>query len=328
MHPLEAIDGLDVRADEPLSAYARFGIGGPADLFVSTADPQALTAAIAALDEAGTAWMVLGGGSNIIAADSGFRGAILRFVGDRITVADDQVEAQTGAPLQSLVDATIEAGLAGLHTLERIPGWVGGAVYGNAGAYGHQIDELLVEATYLEDGEIRTADNAGCEFAYRESVFKRSKRRILLACRLRMPFGDPVELRAEAQGIRTVRDEKFPPSMRCAGSIFKNLYLAELPAEAQAMVPERAVRAGKVASAFFLEAAGAKGMRRGGVRIAEYHANLIYNDGAGSAADLFALISELKMRVRERFGIELEEEVQYVGDVEGRAEPVQARVLS
>jgi UDP-N-acetylmuramate dehydrogenase len=101
--------------------------------------------------------------------------------------------------------------------------------------------------------------------------------------------------------------------MRCAGSVFKNLILAELPEEAAAAVPAKVVIEGKVPSAWFLEQVGAKGMRRGDIQIAAYHANLIYNDGAGRAADLVALIAELKERVRERFGLELEEEVQYVG---------------
>ena len=100
--------------------------------------------------------------------------------------------------------------------------------------------------------------------------------------------------------------------MRCAGSIFKNLYLRTLPEEAAAIVPRRAVRAGKVASAFFLEQVGAKGMRSGGIEIAPYHANLLYNIGGGTAAQIRELVVELKSRVRARFGFEVEEEVQYV----------------
>jgi UDP-N-acetylmuramate dehydrogenase len=102
--------------------------------------------------------------------------------------------------------------------------------------------------------------------------------------------------------------------MRCAGSIFKNLHVKNLPAEAAAEVPPEAIRDGKVASAYFLERVGAKGIRRGGIEIASYHANLIYNTGDGTADDLRGLIVELKNRVRERFGFEVEEEVQYVGE--------------
>ena len=101
--------------------------------------------------------------------------------------------------------------------------------------------------------------------------------------------------------------------MKCAGSIFKNLLLIDLPASVAAEIPGKVIREGKVPSAWFLEQAGAKGMRRGDIQIADYHANLIYNDGAGTAADLVAVIGETKSRVFERFGFELEEEVQYVG---------------
>jgi UDP-N-acetylmuramate dehydrogenase len=101
--------------------------------------------------------------------------------------------------------------------------------------------------------------------------------------------------------------------MKCAGSIFKNFLFAELPAHAQAIVPPNVVREGKVPSAWFLERAGAKGLRIGDIQVADYHANLIYNDGAGTAHDLVAVIQLLKTKVRDRFDVELEEEVQYVG---------------
>jgi UDP-N-acetylmuramate dehydrogenase len=101
--------------------------------------------------------------------------------------------------------------------------------------------------------------------------------------------------------------------MKCAGSIFKNLMLAALPESVRAQTPDRVIREGKVPSAYFLEQAGAKGMSRGGIRVADYHANLIYNADGGTSAELRGIIGELKARVRDRFGIELEEEVQYVG---------------
>ena len=267
---------------------------------------------IGACRDAGFPVYVLGEGSNVIVSDEGFRGLILRFSGERIAIDGDQVEVETGATLQSLVIATIEAGLAGLHTLERIPGLVGGAVYGNAGAYGRQIDEIHVETRYFDGVEFQTRTD--CEFDYRESVFKRHKDWIILSTRLHMERADANGLRAEAKRIREIRDEKFPPTMRCAGSIFKNFFLNDLPENAAGLIPKAAVRGGKVASAYFLERVGAKGMREGGIEIASYHANLIYNAGCGTAAELRKLILELKRRVREEFGFEVEEEVQYVGE--------------
>ena len=120
-------------------------------------------------------------------------------------------------------------------------------------------------------------------------------------------------MREKADSILATRNQKYPPEMKCAGSIFKNLILAELPPEARAMVPSEIVKGGKVPSAWFLEQAGAKGMAVGGVRVTDYHSNTLYNAGGGTAADFSALARELKRRVRERSGVVLEEEVQYIG---------------
>ncbi len=310
---LRQIRGLDLERDVPLRGYNRFGLGGAADLFAETADADALAAAVRACRELGYPFYLLGDGSNLIVADAGFRGLALRYTADRIELRRDEVCAEVGAPLQALVDFTIDRGLSGLHTLERIPGWVGGAVYGNAGAYGHQMDESVVGVRYFDGEAIRETDGAGCRFEYRESVFKKRKDWIILSCRLALPGGDREAMRREAARIREVRDKKFPPTMRCAGSIFKNLYLNDLPPEARAAVPPEAVKGGKVASALFLERVGAKGMREGGIEIAPYHANVIYNAGGGTASELRRLILELKRRVREQFGFNVEEEVQYVG---------------
>jgi UDP-N-acetylmuramate dehydrogenase len=211
------------------------------------------------------------------------------------------------------VDRTIELGLSGMHTMTRIPGWVGAAVYGNAGAYGHSIHEFVREVIYLDRGRIGTLDNAGCQFTYRESVFKRNKNWIILGVELELPEGDPLALRTEAEKIRAIRDAKYPPDMRCAGSIFKNRLYAELPPQAAAAVPETVIREGKVPSAWFLEQTGVKGLRRGAIQVAHYHANLVYNDGGGTSSDLRWVIAELKRRVQDRFGLVLEEEVQYIG---------------
>ena len=260
---------------------------------------------------------LIGGGTNLVADDRGFPGVVLRYTAKTIEIDGPLVRVAAGAVLQDLVDSTIAAGLEGLHTMTGIPGWVGGAVYGNAGAYGHSIHEFVESVRYIdgsEDGSaVREIGNAACEFHYRESVFKRNKDWIVLEASLRLPAGDPAALRSTAEGILKIRNEKYPPTMRCAGSIFKNLILAELPESVRAQVPERVIREGKVPSAYFLELAGAKGMVLGGVRVADYHANLIYNSGNGTAQEVRELIETLKRRVKDRCGLLLEEEVQYLG---------------
>jgi len=160
---------------------------------------------------------------------------------------------------------------------------------------------------------VREISNAGCEFRYRESIFKRHKDWIVLEATLRLPAGDPAALQNTAEGILKVRNEKYPPAMRCAGSIFKNLILGELPDSVRAQVPERVIREGKVPSAYFLELVGAKGMVLGGVQVADYHANLIYNSGGGTSQQVRELIATLKRRVEDQCGLLLEEEVQYLG---------------
>ena len=310
---LAEIPNLTVFTDAPLSRYTRFGIGGPADLYAETGNVEAFVAALAAARASGIPTMVIGGGTNLVVSDGGFRGTVLRYRGDRLMAAGGLVTAEAGAVLQDLVDFAIERGLEGLETLAGIPGSVGAAVYGNAGAYGHSLSERVVNVHFHDGRETRVFTNEACQFQYRESIFKRHKDWTIFSTELLLEPADATRLRETAADILKVRNEKFPVTMKCAGSIFKNLLLAELPASAAAEVPASAVREGKVPAAWFLEQVGAKGLRRGDIHVANYHANLLYNAGAGTAADLRALIEDLKARVRARFGLELEEEVQYVG---------------
>ena len=313
VHRLAAIPSLQVSTCVPLSRYTRFGIGGPADVFAETREVEAFIAAIEIARTSGLDFEVIGGGTNLIVADEGYRGVVLRFIADRLMSAGRHIVSDAGVVLQDLVDFAIGRGLKGLETLSGIPGWVGAAVYGNAGAYGHSISERVHKVRFLDGGAVRVFDNQQCEFQYRESIFKDHKEWIIFSTELILDPADSAALRQRADEILKVRNEKFPPTMKCAGSIFKNFLLANLPATVAAQVPPTAIREGKVPAAYFLEQAGAKGMQQGDIRVATYHANLIYNTGPGSARDLRHLIAELKTRVRDRFGIEVEEEVQYVG---------------
>jgi UDP-N-acetylmuramate dehydrogenase len=310
---LAEIPNLTILPGASLSQYTRFGIGGPADLYAETTSVPAFIAALRTARSSGMPTTVIGGGTNLIVSDAGYRGIVLRYRGEELRASGECVTAEAGAVLQSLVDFAIEHGLKGLETLTGIPGSVGAAVYGNAGAYGHSISERVIAVRFFDGDGARSLDRAACEFAYRESIFKKHKDWIIFSADLRLERADASELRRIGNDILKVRNEKFPVTMKCAGSIFKNLLWHDLPAAAAAEVPSSAVREGKVPAAWFLEQVGAKGTERGQIRVATYHANLIYNAGDGTAADLCALIKDLKERVRRRFGIELEEEVQYVG---------------
>lgn len=310
---LTAIPNLTVSVDVPLARHTRFGVGGPADLYAESDTEVSFLEALRAGEASGIPVMVVGGGTNLIVSDRGYRGLVLRYRGDALLAEGNRVTAGAGAELQRLVDFTIDRGLKGLETLAGIPGWTGAAIYGNAGAYGHSISERIACVRFFDGRQVRAFSNAECEFAYRESIFKRHKAWIIFAGELELEPADREELRRIADGIVKVRNEKFPVTMQCAGSIFKNLLLRNLPPAVAALVPAETVREGKVPAAWFLEQVGAKGAHRGEIHVAAYHANLIYNAGGGTAADLCALIQDLKARVRNRFGFDLEEEVQYVG---------------
>jgi UDP-N-acetylmuramate dehydrogenase len=310
---LSHLTNITLRRDVPLSKYTRFGIGGPADFFIETADPVSFAKALAIVRASGLDSVVIGGGTNLIVADEGFRGVCLKLTSDRISADAKQVDVECGATLQTLVDFTVDRGLKGLETMTGIPGSVGAAVYGNAGAYGHSIQERVRRVHFLDGESVRQFNNAECHFHYRESIFKSNKQWIILSATLEMETGDPAALRETADRILTTRNRKYPPTMRCAGSIFKNFLLKDLPPAVVAGIPATVIIEGKVPSAWFLEQVGAKGMKQGGIEVADYHANLIYNAGGGTARDLILIVNELKNRVRERWGIPLEEEVQYVG---------------
>lgn len=313
VNTLAAIPELKVIEDAPLAAYTRFGIGGPAALLCDTASEAAFVSALRLVEDLALPHLVIGGGTNLIVSDTGFDGAVLRYTGASIERDGLLLHVEAGAVLQDIVDSSIGLGLKGLQTMTGIPGYLGGAVYGNAGAYGRSIQELIEEVRFTDGNRVSSFTNQQCQFQYRESIFKDCKDWIILSSTLRFQQGDVGELNKIAGEIRTIRDAKYPPTMRCAGSIFKNLLWAELPSSVRDVVPANVVREGKVPSAWFLEQIGAKGIRRGDIQVAAYHANLIYNDGAGTAADLVAIISELKQRVFDHFGFQLEEEVQYVG---------------
>lgn len=294
--------------DVPLSGYTRFGLGGPAKVLADVTTPAELAAMLATPGP----HMLIGGGSNLVVSDEGYPGTIIRYRDSQLRVDRDRIVVGAGVELQELVDASIQEGFEGLHTMTGIPGWVGGAIYGNAGAYGHSMQEFIETVRFWDGAQVRELTNAECAFRYRESIFKKRKDWVVLNATLRLPVtAERAKTRDESHRILKIRNEKFPPTLKCAGSIFKNLLLAELPPEVQMQVPKEVVREGKVASAYFLEQVGAKGMFSGGIRVADYHANLLYNTGDGTAAQVRHLIELLKALVLEHFGIHLEEEVQY-----------------
>ena len=290
--------GRPLAGNVSLKELSSFRIGGPADLFFEAESPAELAEAVRFARRAGLPHRVIGGGYNMLFDDEGYRGLIIRNRAQGLAPVPDGIELLSGTPLSRLNQHVLEAGLEGPEFLAGIPGTAGGAIYGNAGAFGRAVCDVLVRAVLLEEsGEERTVGAADLGFAYRHSALK-GRPAVVLSATLRAEPGDPETVRKTVRELLECRRTKQPPwGTPCAGSYFKN--------------PVRPDGT-KVPAGRLLEEAGAKTLRVGDAAVFSGHANFLVNLGAARAADVLALAAELKRRVRERSGVELEEEVIYL----------------
>ncbi len=292
--------GKPLSRDVSLKELSCFRIGGPADMFFEASTSEELAAAFGFARHAGVPHYVVGGGYNILFADEGYRGLIVRNRTQGLTPGSEpgEVEVLSGTLLSRLLQHALDGGLEGLEFLAGIPGTVGGALYGNAGAFGRAMGDVFVRAILLgEDGNERPATREDMTFGYRQSALKK-RPAVALSAVLRAVPGDPERIRKAVLENLECRREKQPAwGTPCAGSYFKNPVLAD----------GKKVPAGRL-----LEEVGAKELRVGDAAVFSGHANFLINLGDARAADVLALAAELKERVRERSGIVLEEEVIYL----------------
>ncbi|HEY66661.1 MAG TPA: UDP-N-acetylmuramate dehydrogenase [Thermoflexia bacterium] len=295
---LAAALGDRVRRDEPLARYTRFGVGGPADLLIVCESVDEVVRAVELARRHGVEWLVLGGGCNVLVADSGVRGLVIINRAARVEVAGPVAWAEAGALLAALARETVERGLAGLEWAAGLPGTVGGAVVGNAGAFGGDIAGVLHSVTVLgPDSAVVERPNEWFEFRYRGSRIKgageqRSRGYVVLAATFGLQPGDPESLVARASEILEWRRTRHPAGATM-GSTFKN------PPGSHA--------------GYLIEQAGLRGYRIGGAQISELHGNFFMNTGNATAADVLALIEYARAEVKRRFGVELELEIELVG---------------
>jgi UDP-N-acetylmuramate dehydrogenase len=303
--------GEGLRTDEPMRLHTTFRIGGPADFFHEARTPDDLVAALRAAHGLGLPVFLLGGGSNLLVADDGVRGLVIHHACDRVDLDGQEVLAECGADVHGLVERCRDAGLAGLEFAAGLPGTLGGALFGNAGCYGRDLGSRVVECTHvsLDGATVETCPAAWYGFGYRDSRLKRDPR-VLLSCRLRLAPGDRVALGREIEEKLALRRSKHPDwrTEPTAGSYFKNLPPDWRTPGARLSPGTRRVAAGQL-----LDECGCRGLRVGGAVVFARHANMIVNAGGATAADVLALAALMKARVRERFGVTLEEEVRFLG---------------
>lgn len=295
--------GENFQLDVSLSRYTSARVGGAADMFLMVHNVSDLQLAVEMAHAQGVPYFILGGGSNILVADSGVRGLVImnraREVKFRNTGFSVICTVESGMNLSSLARQCIAKGLGGLEWAVSVPGTVGGAVVGNAGAHGGDMSGALVSATIWEPGHgTRIFSMEELAYAYRDSILKREQgeqapRRVVLIAELELK-PEPVDvLMARADGF-TAHRKQTQPGGASTGSMFKN--------------PEHYY------AGYLIDAAGLKGFRTGDATISEKHANFFINEGHATAEDVRALIAEAWHTVREQFGVELELEVELVGD--------------
>lgn len=295
--------GLVVLRDEPMSRHTTYQIGGPADLFVEVGDRERMIWAFGRARALGLAPFILGGGAEILVADAGIRGVVFHYVAGQRRFEPQNGEtrlwAEAGAPLLELARESVVRGLQGLEWAVDIPGSLGGAVVGNAGAFGGYICDCLVGVTLLEvDGRVHEMAHAEVGFCYRGSRFKqmpRAERPLILDATLVLRPGDRQALIETAAQYTQRRWERNPREPSC-GSVFK--------------------RTENYPAGFLIEQCGLKGERRGNAMISPIHANFIVNLGGARASDVKALIELAQQRVWEQFGEALEPEIELVGEWE------------
>jgi UDP-N-acetylenolpyruvoylglucosamine reductase len=289
-----------VKAGHPLARLTTVRTGGAADFFAHPRDLDDLVSVLRWAESEGLPVGVIGSGSNLLVADAGFRGLAMKLGGDLATIEreGDRVLCGGGARLPSAAAKTAGWGLSGLEFGVNIPGTAGGAVRMNANAYGGQLARVLewVEVATGAGVDRRGPDELA--FEYRRSNLRAGE--VVARAAFHLTPADPEEIKATLASMRERRREAQPSGIKTFGSTFKN--------------PEGERAEGKSAGQL-LEAAGCRGLRHGGARFSEKHANFVENMGEASTADVLELMAEGRRRVHERFGVELEPEVQVLGEV-------------
>ena len=308
---------MKIRENIELKEKTAFRIGGRADYFVEVESKEEVIKAVEFAREKKLEIFVLAGGSNVLISDEGFRGLVIKIVNSGIIVRDNKIVCDAGLALSKLVYFSAEKDLTGLEWAAGIPGTVGGAIRGNAGAFGGEIKDSLeeVEILDLSDSELKTRKikKDKLEFGYRESLIKRNKQLIILSAVFNLKTGDrEVSKFLIAENIKK-RTAKQPKGFS-AGSFFKNPIVSdEKIIEKFEHDKEIKMRGDKLPVGWFIEDLGLKGKKIGGAEVSEKHANFIVNTGEARAEDVIILSSFLKQKVRDTFGIQLEEEVERVG---------------
>ena len=287
---------VEILVAEPMKNHTTFRIGGPADALALPKTPEEVAEVVRFCHEHAQPYYVLGNGSNLLVSDEGYRGLVLQLYRNfnDLQVNGETITVQSGAMLAAVARTAYQTGLTGLEFASGIPGTIGGAVVMNAGAYGGEMKNVLKEVTVLtKEGEVLVIPAKALELGYRTSVIPKNEW-IVLGAVLQLKKGDQEQILARMEELKEQRITKQPLDMPSAGSTFKR--------------PE-----GYFAGKLIMDA-GLRGFTVGGAQVSEKHCGFVVNRGNATAADVWELICEVKRRVKEMTGVELEPEVKLLGD--------------
>ncbi|MBZ9578630.1 UDP-N-acetylmuramate dehydrogenase [Patescibacteria group bacterium] len=283
-----------VKRNVLLKNYTTFKIGGKAKYFFVAKTKKEIISAVSAAKKYNLPFFILGEGSNILVSDEGYKGLVIKIKNQKSKIENQRIYTEAGALLGQLVNFAFKNNLAGLEWAIGIPGTVGGAISGNCGAFGRSMADIVkeVEVFDVAESRIKNYELKDCKFSYRDSVFKKKKNLIILSAELQLKKGDKEKIKNRVKEFLEYRKETQPLNFSSVGSIFKNTK--------------------KFFAAELIEKCGLKGKAIGNIKISDRHANFIVNSGNGKAKDVIKLIKLIKQKVKNKFGIKLEEEIQYL----------------
>jgi UDP-N-acetylmuramate dehydrogenase len=308
-----------IKENEPLKKHTSLKVGGPARLFFEAHDSQSLGAITKKALDLKIPYLIIGNGTNIVFADSGLDALVVKNLSSKIVFESHEAIVDSGMPLARMINILAESNLGGLEFLAGIPGSLGGAIYGNAGAYGRTMADITRGIILMDiDGKKIQISNEDMKFQYRSSYLKevaqihnRFKMPVILAARLKItPKSKEGVLRVVSNylKIRASKQPEFPS----AGSFFKNIYITidtPLNKETKMFVAE-----GKIPAGLLIEKAGCKGLKVGGAMVSPVHANYLVNSGRARAKDFQILARKVEEKIKDVFNLDLQEEVEFIGD--------------
>jgi len=305
-----------IKKNFDLTPLTTFRIGGQAEFFMIVKNKEELVKAIEWAKFKKLPLAILAGGSNILVVRKKIKGLVLKISGEHYDIKKNYITSWTGLSLTKLAKISASAGLTGLEWSFGLPGSVGGAVRGNAGAYGLDMSSAVaeIEAYDLIKKKFIKLNNQACRFSYRNSIFKKRKNLLIVGIKLKMAEGVREEIKALSQKNFSHRF-KFNPKEPSAGCIFKNLEYKKVIKQnrglAEDLMAKGLVRGGKVGVGYLIDQLGFKGKSIGGAKVSEKHANFIINANRAKAKDVIRLINLIKAKIKHKYKINLEEEIQY-----------------